>query len=300
MLLLRTRDFDLKKWTQNELTENERHQISVDVQRAFVQFYKKDAIDYERKRSSLEYMITQTCSRFPQLHYYQGFHDICTVFLNVVGMEKGLQCVVGASLFWLRDFMEPRLEQTMQHLDIVMELVERANKRLGAHLKRIPDFQPIFCLSWIITWFSHNLDDLDTVYRCFDCILSTDPLFPVYMAASIVLEASSAILSLDSDLSSVHGYLSTMDLNDIDMEHILSQSLDLRDRFPYHTLKTSLEERSCVPRFKGHFLYSLDLEKEMDFNLLPLTIQTKQQSLTLLFSVYSLTFALFYVINASF
>ena len=43
----------------------------------------------------------------------------------------------------------------------------------------------MFCLSWLITWFGHVLGDLDSIVRLYDFFMASDPLMPIYMAASV-------------------------------------------------------------------------------------------------------------------
>ena len=46
------------------------------------------------------------------------------------------------------------------------------------------EVQPYYALSWYITWFSHNVPELDQAARIFDVFLSSHPLMPLYFAAA--------------------------------------------------------------------------------------------------------------------
>lgn len=49
---------------------------------------------------------------------------------------------------------------------------------------------PHFALAWLLTWFSHDICDVDVVGRLFDLFLSyPDPLLPVYCAAAVCSKA---------------------------------------------------------------------------------------------------------------
>ena len=51
--------------------------------------------------------------------------------------------------------------------------------------------QPNFSLSWILTWFSHDIDNFEMVQLIFDACLATHPLFICYLTvAQIVLSKS--------------------------------------------------------------------------------------------------------------
>ena len=44
-----------------------------------------------------------------------------------------------------------------------------------------------FIVSWVLTWFSHDLENLDNVAQIFDACLSQHPLFPLYLAIATIL-----------------------------------------------------------------------------------------------------------------
>lgn len=41
---------------------------------------------------------------------------------------------------------------------------------------------PYFALSWLITWFSHNVPALEQITRLFDLFMASHPLMPLYVA----------------------------------------------------------------------------------------------------------------------
>ncbi len=59
-----------------------------------------------------------------------------------------------------------------------------ANKDL-AYFLRDWDMPPFFALPWFITWFSHNVNDLNIVARLFDVFMGSHPLLPLYVSASV-------------------------------------------------------------------------------------------------------------------
>ena len=44
--------------------------------------------------------------------------------------------------------------------------------------------QPTYALSWILTWFSHDIDDIYKVQLVFDACLATHPLFCCYITVA--------------------------------------------------------------------------------------------------------------------
>lgn len=59
----------------------------------------------------------------------------------------------------------------------------QVDAELHAHISA-SEVQPYFALSWFITWFSHNVPELDDAARIFDVFLSSHPLMPLYFAAA--------------------------------------------------------------------------------------------------------------------
>src|SRR5436190_770097 len=44
---------------------------------------------------------------------------------------------------------------------------------------------PYYCLSWVLTWCSHDITDFPKVARLFDFFLASNPLMPVYFSAAV-------------------------------------------------------------------------------------------------------------------
>lgn len=52
----------------------------------------------------------------------------------------------------------------------------------------------MFCLPWLLTWFSHTLNDIEQVYRIFDFLLCQQPYFIIYLCASLLLNTKQWLL----------------------------------------------------------------------------------------------------------
>ena len=42
-----------------------------------------------------------------------------------------------------------------------------------------------FAISWLMTWFSHDIEDFSTAQRVFDVCIASHPLMPVHLAAAV-------------------------------------------------------------------------------------------------------------------
>jgi len=52
--------------------------------------------------------------------------------------------------------------------------------------------QELFTLSWVLTWFSHNLQSFDDITRIFDHLLASHPVMPIYLTVAVC--SSTAVL----------------------------------------------------------------------------------------------------------
>lgn len=45
--------------------------------------------------------------------------------------------------------------------------------------------EPYYCMSWVLTWFGHDLQDLPTVSRLYDVLLGAHPTLILYICAAV-------------------------------------------------------------------------------------------------------------------
>ncbi|RUP45483.1 hypothetical protein BC936DRAFT_148112 [Jimgerdemannia flammicorona] len=89
------------KGSEQDLTDWK--QISKDVQRSLYLFAGSVPQKLKtHKQKELHEMIVEILWRNPGLHYYQGFHDICTSFLLILGKKQAIPAAENVALFFLR------------------------------------------------------------------------------------------------------------------------------------------------------------------------------------------------------
>eukprot|EP00002_Diphylleia_rotans_P039388 TRINITY_DN9116_c0_g1_i1.p1 TRINITY_DN9116_c0_g1~~TRINITY_DN9116_c0_g1_i1.p1 ORF type:complete len:316 (-),score=63.82 TRINITY_DN9116_c0_g1_i1:598-1545(-) len=158
------------------------------------------------KRAQLRDLMNALFAKHAELHYYQGFNDICSVLLLEVGPRHAFSMAERLASYHLRDMMASSFESTKRIVFLIFPLLHHFDITVEGHL-RAADLQPFFCLSWVITWFAHDIDDLEVVSRIFDATLSIHPLLPLYLSAELVLRRSRDILALDAEYSTLHHFL---------------------------------------------------------------------------------------------
>ncbi|EAT79227.2 hypothetical protein SNOG_13343 [Parastagonospora nodorum SN15] len=133
------------------------HQVSLDVNRAFVYYPKNESEkQLERRKEELSDVIIHVLRRHPTLCYFQGYHDIVQVFLLVLGVQDAPAAVARLSLLRIRDFMLSTLDPAISQLELLRPIFRAADPELFNHL---PKSQPSFALAGTIT------NCLPTTYR---------------------------------------------------------------------------------------------------------------------------------------
>ncbi|XP_069003809.1 TBC1 domain family member 20 isoform X2 [Embiotoca jacksoni] len=161
------------------------NQVLLDVQRSLRRF-PPGMPDEQREglQEELIDIILRVLKRNPQLHYYQGYHDIVVTFLLVLGERLSTALVEKLSTHHLRDFMDPTMDNTKHILNYLMPIIERVNPEVHDFMQQA-EVGTVFALSWLITWFGHVLSDFRHVVRLYDFFLACHPLMPIYFAAVI-------------------------------------------------------------------------------------------------------------------
>jgi hypothetical protein len=95
-----------------------------------------------------------------------------------------------------------------------MPLTATFDSQLHAHLHDC-EMEPYFCLSWVITWFAHDVRDTTLVKRLFDFFIVSHPLMVVYMSVAMMIHPLNRIevLSADCDFACVHNALADLPKN---------------------------------------------------------------------------------------
>lgn len=206
-------------------------QVVLDVERSLKRFPPGMEDD---KRLALQDklidLILRVLVRHPELHYYQGYHDICVTFLLAVGEDIAFALVDKLSTTHLRAYMDATMERTKVVMNYLNPIVAKANPELEKFLQR-SEVGTMFCLSWLITWYGHVLNEYRHIVRLYDFFIACHPLMPIYLAAAIVLHREKEILSCQCEMANVHQLLSRIP-DDLPFEQLISKAGDLFLQYP--------------------------------------------------------------------
>ncbi|XP_039767627.1 TBC1 domain family member 20-like isoform X4 [Ornithorhynchus anatinus] len=220
------------------------HQVRMDVERSLGRF--PPGMRAEQRsvlQGQLVALILAVLHGRPELHYYQGYHELALVFLLVLGPRSATALLDRLSTHHLRDFMDPTMDSTKHILNYLSPLLARESPRLHRFMERA-DVGPVFALSWLLTWFGHVLPDTAHVLRLADFFLASHPLMPIYLAAAVVLHREAEVLDGPCEMAHLYHLLSRLPPHLPD-ESLLARALQLFAHHPHPELA-----RQAAPRHR--------------------------------------------------
>ncbi|KAI7903830.1 rab-GTPase-TBC domain-containing protein [Cokeromyces recurvatus] len=244
-------------------------------------------IDEEDKRKlegQLNRVIVHVLRSYPSLHYYQGYHDICSVFILLFGEKYATKLMESVALFYLRYEMYINMEPVLKKLTILDTLIRLEDEELY-HFITEAHVLPYYCLSWVITWCSHDLDNLETITRLFDLFLSSNPFMVIYFSAALVLSKRNEIVTLPAgDTSTIHTYLAKLPKSLDHVETLCQKACQLEEAYSVLELQyqssVALDQVSTVNRFEQDWLpiKSLeDLNHTIQYQVIPILKDEKER-----------------------
>jgi hypothetical protein len=63
-----------------------------------------------------------------------------------------------------------------------------------ARFLRDAGVEPFFATSWLLTWFAHDVQDLEEIARIYDALLCSHPMFCYYLAAAVTINIFLSLL----------------------------------------------------------------------------------------------------------
>ena len=190
--------------------------------------------ELDRQKRELSDVIVQVLRRYPFLCYFQGYHDICQVFLLVLPAPLRAPLVARLSALRIRDFMLPNLAPAVAQLRLIPDILRAADPTLWRHLSHT---EPFFALSGTLTMYAHDVQSLGEIARLFDVLLAREPVFSVYMFAQIVLNRRAELFDTpESEPEMLHSILSKLP-QPLDLDGLIRDTTVLFQRHPPEKLR---------------------------------------------------------------
>ncbi|KAI9846585.1 MAG: hypothetical protein M1837_003826 [Sclerophora amabilis] len=210
-------------------------QIRLDVDRSFIYYpHNPSAEELRSRKAELSELITQVLRRHPYLCYFQGYHDICQVFLLVLGADRSVRAVEHISLLRIRDYMLHSLSPALSHLHLLPSILHAEDPKLCEHLSQT---QPFFALAATLTLYAHDIQEYGDIARLFDVLLAREAVFSVYLFAEIVLRRRDELFEIPpEEPEMLHSILCKLP-KPLELEKLISQAVVLFEQHPPETLR---------------------------------------------------------------
>lgn len=129
--------------------------------------------------------------------------------------------------------MLPNFTAAIAQLRLLPSILRAADPQLWNHLSQT---EPFFALSGTLTMYAHDVQSLGEISRLFDILLAREPVFSLYMFASIVLGRRAELFDTPAtEPEMLHSILSKLP-RPLDLEAIISRAAALFQRYPPETL----------------------------------------------------------------
>lgn len=187
---------------------HEYNQVVLDVNRSLKRF--PPGIPYKQRialQDQLTVLILRVIKKYPNLRYYQGYHDVAVTFLLVAGEEVAYAIMDKLSTTHFSECMQETMEATQKRLMFIWPVIKFENAELYEFLQS-SSVGTLFSLPWYLTWFGHSLNSYKTVVRLYDYFLASPIYTPIFLTAAILLHRCKEILEEDCDMAAVHCLIS--------------------------------------------------------------------------------------------
>lgn len=185
------------------------------------------------------------------LGYFQGFHDIVLVFLEVGTPSQAFYMVERLALFHLSDQLcHPFDKGLLPLLSVLFQLLGFLDEPLAGALMEADCAEMHFAVPWVLTWFAHSLPRLhQQVMRLFDCFLCSHPAAVLYFCAALLIRHRDVILQTPRDMPEMVATIQGLPLDGLDADEWAALARQLMLQVPPERLlqQLPLQRRRQLP-----------------------------------------------------
>jgi len=212
-------------------SQSNHDQIEKDIARSAILFYESSSeSDVPRLGSILHALFDQR----EDMHYIQGFNDVVSVVFAVVGSQELTRKISQkvATTFLRQYIMEGPEQLSFASMDCILQIIRRHDDALDGLLSSLESVHLLsFFVSWVLTWFAHEVESLSVIARIYDYCLCHHSA-ALYLSAALVLYLRGGLLAeVDDDLS-LHVFLQNIEWQSIDWEPVIESAEMLQSRYP--------------------------------------------------------------------
>ncbi|SCM24621.1 conserved Plasmodium protein, unknown function [Plasmodium chabaudi chabaudi] len=236
-------------------------------------------IKYKKKKKKKEYIVYLLCERF--LLFYMIDYLTLSLDVSIKNTFKG----VGLLLRYLD-------AEVYNVFCILQKEQERENKKHTSHYNakknngnqqkelqnkndekdkdsntikkknslQLSGTEFFFCLSWVVTYYSHVLTEFDKLARLFDILLSNDGVFIIYFTSSIILHKKKELLEIaekkkkcllyNSMYTEIHYIFQNLNWKEINVESIINKTYYyMTHKIPFDKFLKEIKKKISFPPF---------------------------------------------------
>lgn len=219
------------------------NQVLLDTDRSFF-YYPCFPLDEKDVRlptlkNELSDVIFAVLRRNPHLCYYQGYHDIAAIFYLVFGAQEAIPILEYVTLKFLRDFMMPSLDPSLEHHKLIPTLLPVAFPDIAEALS---EAKPFYAISAVISILTHDMTSFEHICTILDFVFTTNNMAaPLYLYISILNYQKSKLISTSNEfnenLEGILPYIIKNLPNDKSLTFdIISLASNLLEMYPPQTL----------------------------------------------------------------
>ena len=139
--------------------------------------------------------------------------------------------------------MDKNMNRTVRMLSFFYAILAKIDAELTDFLNAA-DAGTIFALSWLITWFGHDVNKFDIIVRLCDLFLAFHPLMPIYFAVVVVRTHRDKVLEQECEMPFVHTCLQRLPtyIDEDDIEPLIATTYELYKEHPPETVRADARD----------------------------------------------------------
>ncbi|CRG99723.1 conserved Plasmodium protein, unknown function [Plasmodium relictum] len=220
-------------------------------------------LEYKKKKEKKEYIVYLLCERF--LLFYMI--DYLTLSLDV--SIKNTFRSIGLLLKYLDKevydvFCLLQKEQEYENTKNNKKYIQKSENSENSLKLNGTEF--FFCLSWVVTYYSHVFTEFDKLARIFDTLLSNNGIFIIYFTGSIILYKKDELLQIANKkkkyqcynnlYSETHYIFQNMNWKNINVENIIKKTYYYMNyKLPFNSFLKKIKKKISFPPFSPIYSY---------------------------------------------
>ena len=130
-------------------------------------------IEINNYLNELKKFTKESLENYKEFDYYQGYNEICLYFILLFGYKEGIYYMKIFSRYFLYYIIaEKGHESFYLILDILNDCCDYIEEKSNKLLNKLTRTKPYYSLSWIMTYFCHNNNNIFNQFRILDYLIT--------------------------------------------------------------------------------------------------------------------------------